>query len=382
MDAKELIKFLEFNNWWDYLVIVYFVSFIIQLFYYLFVFTKLAFYKGSVVNENEKFAPVSVIICAKNERDNLLEYLPLYLSQDYPQFEVIVVNDNSVDDSDDVLKAFSLQFKQLKIVNVPDTDRFFKSKKFALTLGIKAAQYDSLLLTDADCKPSSSQWIKYMSQYQKDKKIILGFGGYERKSGLLNKLIRFETFYTALQYLSFAQAKIPYMGVGRNLAYQSGLFFNNKGFAKHMNILSGDDDLFVNEVANNQNTQVVIHPDAFTTSNAKTNYKAWFRQKKRHFLTGSYYQLKHKIMLGLLQTSQLVFIGLFLLLVIKLRPVYLIVGLFMIRYIIQMLIFKLSTNKIGGKDLIILSPVFELFFMIFNPILVISNQINKRNKWN
>ena len=191
MDAKELIKFLEFNNWWDYLVIVYLVSFIIQLFYYLFVFTKLAFYKGSVVNENEKFAPVSVIICAKNERDNLLEYLPLYLSQDYPQFEVIVVNDNSVDDSDDVLKAFSLQFKQLKIVNVPDTDRFFKSKKFALTLGIKAAEYDSLLLTDAECKPSSSQWIKYMIQYQKDKKLILGFGGYERKSGLLNKLIRF-----------------------------------------------------------------------------------------------------------------------------------------------------------------------------------------------
>jgi len=221
-----------------------------------------------------------------------------------------------------------------------------------------------------------------MSRYQKDKKIILGFGGYERKSGLLNKLIRFETFYTALQYLSFALDKIPYMGVGRNLAYQSDLFFNNKGFATHMHILSGDDDLFVNEVANNQNTQVVIHPDAFTISNPKMGYKAWFRQKKRHYSTGAHYKLKHKIMLGLLQVSQFIFIGLFLLLVIKLRPVYLIVGVFMMRYIVQMLIFKFSANKIGGKDLIILSPVFELFFMIFNPILVISNQINKRNKWN
>ena len=382
MDAKELIKFLEFNNWWDYLVIVYLLSFCIQLFYYLFVFSRLAFYKLLEIDEYEKFSPVSVIICAKNERDNLLEYLPLYLSQDYPQFEVIVVNDNSVDDSDDVLKAFSLQYKQLKIVTIPDTDRFFRSKKFALTLGIKAAQYDSLLLTDADCKPSSAQWIKHMSHYQKDKKIILGYGGYLRKNGLLNKLIRFETFYTALQYLSFALVKIPYMGVGRNLAYQSGLFFNNKGFATHMHILSGDDDLFVNEVANNQNTQVVIHPEAFTISNPKTSYKAWFRQKKRHYSTGAHYKTKHKIMLGVLQTSQLVFIGLFLLLVIKLRPVYLIVGVFMIRYIIQMLIFKFSANKIGGKDLIILSPVFELFFMIFNPILVISNQINKRNKWN
>ena len=380
MDLKELIKFLEFNSWWDYLIIIYLFSFVVQLFYYLFIFSKLAFYKPP--ETTQELPPVSVIICAKNERDNLLEYLPLYLNQDYPQFEVIVVNDNSVDDSDDVLKAFLLQYKQLKIVNVPDTDRFFRNKKFALTLGIKAAQYDSLLLTDADCKPSSPNWIKYMSQYQKSKKIILGYGGYEVKKGLLNKLIRYDTFYTALQYLSFALAKMPYMGVRRNLAYQSKLCFNNKGFAAHMHILSGDDDLFINKVANNQNTQVVIHPDAFTISNAKTNYRVWFRQKKRHFLSGPHYQLKHKIMLGLLQLSQLIFIALFLLLVIKVRPVSLIVGVFVLRYIIQMLIFKLSANKIGGKDLIILAPVFELFFMLFNPIIVISNQINKRNKWN
>ena len=379
MDVAELISFIEFKSWLDYVIAVYLGSFIIQLSYYLLIFVRTAFHKTPQFRG--KYAPVSIIICAKNERDNLLEFLPLFLKQEYPTFEVIVVNDNSVDDTEDVLKAFTLQSKHLKIVNVPDSDRFFGSKKFALTLGIKAAQYDNVLLTDADCKPSSKNWAKYMSQYQKDKSIVLGVGLYERKKGLLNKLIRFETFYTALQYLSFSQAKLPYMGVGRNLGYQSKLFFNNKGFASHQHILSGDDDLFINEVANKRNTQIIIHKDGQTISNAKTSYRDWFRQKKRHFLTGSHYKFKHKFMLGLLQFSQILFIGLFIALVVIVRPVYLIVGVFILRYLIQMLIFKLSANKIGGKDLIILSPFYEIFFMVFNPLLVISNLIVKKTKW-
>jgi glycosyltransferase involved in cell wall biosynthesis len=379
MDVAELINFIEFNSWLDYLVAIYLGGAIVQLFYYLFIFIRLAFYKAPEFKG--EYNPVSVIICAKNERDNLLEFLPLYLNQEYSKFEVIVVNDNSVDDTADVLKAFALQFDYLKIVNVPDTDRFYGSKKLALTLGIKAAQYDSVLLTDADCKPSSKNWIKYMSQCSKNKSIVLGVGAYERKKGLLNKLIRFETFYTALQYLSFAQVKLAYMGVGRNLGYQSKLFFDNKGFASHQHILSGDDDLFINEVANKRNTQIVVHPDAHTISNAKTTYREWFRQKKRHYLTGSHYKFKHKFMLGLLQLSQMIFIGLFVVLVMLVRPVYLIVGVFVLRYLIQMLIFKLSANKIGGKDLMILSPFFEVFFMVFNPLLVISNLIIKKTKW-
>ncbi|MDG1476247.1 MAG: glycosyltransferase [Vicingaceae bacterium] len=380
MEITELINFIEFKSWLDYAVAIYLGSFAIQLFYYLFIFSRLAFFKAQKINNDE--LPVSVIICAKNERENLLEYLPLYLNQQYKNFEVIVVNDNSVDDSGDVLRAFQLQFPHLKIVNVPDTDRFYGSKKFALTLGIKAAKYDNVLLTDADCKPATNQWVRLMSQYAKKKSIVIGVGAYERKKGLLNKLIRFETFYTALQYLSFAQAKLPYMGVGRNLGYQTKLFFNNKGFSSHQHILSGDDDLFINEVADKRNTQIIIDQNAHTISNPKTTYSSWIRQKKRHFLSGGHYKFKHKFMLGLLQLSQMIFMCLFVFLVIQIRPVYLIVGVFIFRYLIQMLIFKLSANKIGGKDLVLLSPIFEVFFMIFNPLLVFSNLIIKKAKWN
>lgn len=380
MDVAELISFLELNNLTDYLIVLYLISFIIQLFYYLFIFSRLAFYKQKETKGNDE--PVSVIICAKNERDNLLEYLPLYLNQKYSDYEIIVVNDHSIDDTEDVLKAFALQYKHMKIVTVPDNDRFYGSKKFALTLGIKAAQYDHLLLTDADCKPASENWITQMSNYQSNKKIILGVGRYEKEKGVLNRLIRFETFYTALQYLSFAIAKLPYMGVGRNLAYHSEMFFNNKGFASHQHILSGDDDLFINEVATGKNTQVIVAPDAHTISKPKATFKKWMLQKKRHFTTGKHYKFKHKFALGMLQLSQFIFMGLFIALIIEVRPIHLILGAFILRYLIQMLIFKLSSNKVGGKDLILLAPLYEVFFMIFNPLMVISNAVNKKIRWN
>jgi len=381
INFSELISFTAFNSFWDYLTAAYLVIFVIQLLFYFGVFARVAFFK----QKEEKKAnqePVSVIICARNERDNLLEFLPRYFSQNYTQYEIIVVNDGSFDDSQDVLKAFALQHKNLKIVTVPDTDRFFGSKKFALTLGIKAAQYEQVLLTDADCYPLSDNWIVEMSAYSNTKKIILGVGNYRKEKGLLNRLIRFETFYTAIQYLGFAIAKMPYMGVGRNLAYHQELFFKNKGFASHQHILSGDDDLFINEVATSKNVQVVLTENSQTISTPKTSYKMWIRQKKRHFTTGKHYRFKHQLMLGLLQLSQMLFFTLFIVLLINVRPVYLIVGVFVFRYLIQMLIFKLSANKIGGKDLVLLAPFFEIFFMLFNPILVISNLLIKKVKWN
>lgn len=379
-NISKLFLFLAFDDLWDYLQAIYLGAFFLQLFFYGVIFSRLSFYRDE--KENTLFPSVSVIICAKNERENLLAFLPKYLTQKYPNYEVIVVNDHSVDDTADVLKAFALQHKHLKVVTVPDNDRFYGSKKFALTLGIKAAQYDRVLLTDADCKPTSDEWIEQMSKYSGNNKIILGVGNYEKQKGLLNRLIRFETFYTAQQYLSFALTKLPYMGVGRNLAYHTELFFNNKGFASHQHILSGDDDLFINEVATKKNTQIAIDERAHTVSDPKQTYKSWIRQKKRHFLSGSHYRFQHKFMLGLLQLSQLLFIGLFFILILVVQPVYLVVGVFVFRYLLQMIIFRLSANKIGGKDLVLASPFYELFFMVFNPFLVISNLLIKQAKWN
>lgn len=377
---SENFLFVEFNDVWDYLTLAFLILALIQLLYFFLFFIRLAFYKVKEERTNENL-PISVIICAKNERDNLLQFLPEFLNQDYPTFEVIVVNDHSVDDTEDVLKAFTMQYKQLKVVNVPDNDRFYGSKKFALTLGIKAAQYEHVLLSDADCKPASRNWIKWMSNYAAKKKIILGFGAYEKQKGLLNKLIRFETFFTAIQYLSFTLSKIPYMGVGRNLAYEKELFFKNKGFSTHQHILSGDDDLFINEVANKYNTQIVIHSEAHTVSIPKPTFKLWVRQKRRHLTTGKYYKFIHKLLLSIYPMSLMAFIVLFIILMLNQSLFHFILLVFVLRYLLQIIIFKIIENKLNSNDLWYLSPFFELFFMVFSPLLLISNFLKKNIKW-
>ncbi|MFK7906175.1 MAG: glycosyltransferase [Chitinophagales bacterium] len=260
------------------------IAAILQIIIYCFVFSRLAFYKPSTSSDHvptESLPPVSVIICAKNEAQNLRKYLPKILNQSYPDFEVIVVNDNSSDDTAIVLETFASLHEHLRIINTKEFSRDMAGKKFALTKGIEVAKYEHLLCTDADCYPASQGWITHMAKkFTQKRQIILGFGPYLPHSGFLNKIIQYETLMTALQYLSLSLIYMPYMGVGRNLAYHKSLFTRNKGFQNHKDIPSGDDDLFISEVATPQNTTLSITPETFCYSEPPFTWQEWFAQKK------------------------------------------------------------------------------------------------------
>ncbi len=247
---------------------------------YFLLFSKISFLQHSNKKKKE-FFPVSLIICAKNESENLKAHIPLWLQQEHPNFEIILINDASTDNTLEVMEFFSEKNTIITIVDVENIEAFWGNKKYALTLGIKKASNQRMLFTDADCKPASNQWLQEMSShFSKEKQLVLGFGAYQVFPGILNKLIRFETLMAAVQYFSYAKAGIPFMGVGRNLGYTSKLFYDNKGFISHMNIPSGDDDLFVNQSANKNNTALCFSKDSFTYSIPKKSWKAWFYQKK------------------------------------------------------------------------------------------------------
>ncbi|MGZ4038382.1 MAG: glycosyltransferase, partial [Bacteroidia bacterium] len=236
----------------------------------------------STPGSGNELQPVSVIICARNEDENLTEYLPKVLTQDYPEFEVLVVNDCSWDNTETVIDEFAKIFPNLKKVNIKEDAYYKHGKKFAVMVGIKGAKYENLVFTDADCVPVSDQWLKEMaSGFSGTKEIVLGYGAYTKQPGFLNTLIRFDTFTIALQYLTAAIKGKAYMGVGRNLGYKKSLFFKHKGFSSHYHITSGDDDLFVNEAATPDNTNVCLSHDAITYSKAKTSFADWRRQKQR-----------------------------------------------------------------------------------------------------
>jgi cellulose synthase/poly-beta-1,6-N-acetylglucosamine synthase-like glycosyltransferase len=328
--------------------------------------------------------PVSVVICARNEEKNLMNNLPVIMDQNHPEFEVIVVNDSSWDDTGSILKAYSLRYSNLKVVSLDEEKQNMQGKKFALTLGIKAAKYDIVLLTDADCLPLSDKWISEMtSGITENKQIVLGFSPYHKYPGWMNKIIRFDTMMIAVQYLGFAKAGKPYMGVGRNLAYNKDVFFKVGGFKNHYSIASGDDDLFINQVANANNTIVATSSSAQTISEPKKSWNDWFIQKRRHFTTSPYYKAEHKRMLAAWPlTYLLMMVGFFGTLVFQ-TGVLLVSALVFLRYVLQIAILhKVSKRLSLSKDIVWLSLPLEIHLYFLNLGLYFTNLMRKPQKWN
>lgn len=337
----------------------------VQLFYYLFFFARLAFYTSPLKNTNQE-QPVSVIICARDEADNIVKNLPGVLVQDYKTtHEIVLVNDNSVDESKYIVDEFKKSFKNLNHIELTQEAKLIAGKKFPLSVGIKSAKYETLLLTDADCVPASEHWIQKMqAAYSNDVEIVLGYGAYHKKPGLLNKLIRFETFHTALQYLSYALAGLPYMGVGRNLSYRREVFFKNKGFSSINQIPSGDDDLFINQVANKKNTSIVIDKEAHTLSEPKRTWKSWMNQKFRHYTTSKYYKPKHKFLLSLYSFSFFLVYPLFIASIL-LYSWQLALIAFGVRFFIQAIIWFFCMKKLNEKDLFPLFLFFDVWMFFY-----------------
>ncbi|MFD1292483.1 glycosyltransferase [Lutibacter holmesii] len=367
----------------EYIFIAFIAILGIQFIYYIFIFGAFSF--ASKAPKQATFnIPVSVIICAKNEAQNLTTNIPLFINQNYSNFELVLINDGSNDHSLEVMEQFQQTHpEQIKIVNVAPNEQFWGSKKYALTLGIKAATNEHLLFTDADCKPVSNNWITEMTQhFSEDKELILGYGGYKKiRNSFLNKIIRFETLITAIQYFSFAKIGMPYMGVGRNLAYTKNLFFTNKGFVNHIKIKSGDDDLFVNQVANKKNTTFCFSNNSSTISNPKTTFKSWIQQKRRHISTASHYKKTHKLLLGLFYTSQLLFWVLGILLLSFLYKWQFVVALIIFRSCFHYISIGFAAKKLNEKDVILFLPFYELFLIFVQLFIFIKNIRSKPSHW-
>jgi len=353
----------------------------IQLLYYVVIFGKFAYAKTQ--KSNPKRIPVSVIVCAKNEEENVAKFIPILAQQDYPDFEIVLIDDASSDATLDIFEAFEKEYQNIRLVKVENNEAFWGNKKFALTLGIKAAKKEYLLFTDADCFPTSKDWIKEMtSPFTMQKTIVLGYGKYEKIAGsFLNKIIRFETMLTAVQYFSWAKAGHPYMGVGRNLAYKKEEFFNVNGFIDHMKIRSGDDDLFINQAATAKNTTICYTPESFTYSQPKLTFKDWFTQKRRHVSTASFYKPFDRSQLALFYASQLLFILLPIVLLAFQFQWIIVLSLIGFRYLFTWLTLGFSAGKLKEKDVMYWFPIIEITLIFTQLNIFLSNIFSKPVHW-
>ena len=343
--------------------------------YNLILFIKFAKYKPS---KSTYSVPVSIIICAKNEENNLKLNLKHVLQQEYKDFEVIVVNDQSIDGSKYYLESLQNKFDNLVVCNLDEKINTRKGKKFALTIGVKLAKHENLLLIDADCKPNSKKWVEEIVNCFKNNNVILGYGSYEKTKTILNRFIRYDTYLIAKQYFSFLSFWISIYGSWEKFSIYKKCFFENKGFANHMHIASGDDDLFIQEVAVNNRVGIVVNENTHTISQSHKKWIHWIYQKRRHLTTSRFYDLKFKILLTIYPLTQL-FFGYHYLFFFMSVEYFLI--MLLLKLLISYTINYSSMKKLNVSDLYLLHPMYEILYLFIQGIFVLLNLITQPQKW-
>lgn len=347
----------------EYIVSIILLSCIVlQLLYYLFFYIRICFIQRKPQIANYA-PPVSVIICAKNEEYNLRNNLHKVLTQNYPEFEVIVVNDCSEDETDFFITRLLRDYTHLRYTQIFPDPKFKHNKKLAVTIGIKAAKHDYFVFIDADCYPSSENWLRHIAaSFSNNKDIVLGYGPYEPKDGFLDAFVRYDTWSIAMQYVTFAHAGFPYMAVGRNMAYTRKAYMQSSRFTKHAHITSGDDDLFIAEAATAKNTAICLHPDSYTYSEQVQSFKEWCIQKRRHISTAPLYSFVNKLLLTLEPLSRILMYALAIVYyVFGLSDFFILISILLALRIILLYVCNISgMYRLQEKKIVVYSLMFDI----------------------
>ncbi len=366
----------------DFLIHIWWTAFAFQVFYYGIWLLRFDFFKPKkTLSGRTVQKPVSVVIAAKNEARNFKKHLLAVLEQDYPEFEVIVVNDASQDDSISVLEKMQLAHDRLKIIDIPATEKYRGNKKNALSRGIEQAQYDYLLFTDADCEPAGKNWITEMTAgLHTGSDAVLGYSPYRREKAFLHSVLGYDTFLTAWQYFSYALWGVPYMGVGRNMAYTKEFFYGEGGFSSHRHIRSGDDDLLINERMHGHKISICTAREAHVLSDSPMSWWEWFAQKRRHITTSYHYTFLHKAMLAAFFLSEVFFLTGWIGLISGFSAVVLLSAM-LLRYLLKYLSGQPASMRLREGKMWILFPVWEVIWVLFQMLIFVSDLVRPKKNW-
>lgn len=380
----------DYNNLSFILLVVFGVCLVIQLYFHWAQFSKVAFYKRNARPKlDEELEPASIVLCARDAYEYLTELIPVLLNQDYPDFEIVVVNDCSDDETEEYLKDLERREPRVKPVQLKQHLNFFNGKKFPLSMGIKSAQNDLIVLTDFNCMPVNDQWLRsVVNRYNHQTEIVIGYSPYVQKKGSLNHLMRFDALQNGLLYLSAALNHHAYMGIGKNLSYRKELFYRNQGFISHYTTTVGEDDLFINKVSTKKNTEVLIDAENGILTTPTSSFKLWMRQKSSRYSTVSKYDGRSRLMLSLFYGSQLLFYVSFITLIaLCAKPAFVITGgaafyvpilvfFFLLRFGSQMIIYHNASKRLGEKGLLPGLIVYDFLFAFLSPWLRLMGRMN------
>ena len=364
------------------------ILFFIQSCYHLGLYRNLYLHSRKEKQETDT-PPLSVILVAKDAASDLQKNLPAILEQDYPDFEVIVIYDQSSDDDcEDVLKLLEDKYPHLHHSFIPDSARYISHKKLGITMGIKASHHEWLVFTEPNCRPSSNQWLRKMARnFTNGTDIVLGYSNYEKTKGWFNRKVTFDTLLNAMRYLGKAVDGHPYTGCGRNLAYRKSLYYEQKGFTSHLNLQRGEDDLFINQVANGKNTRVEASPESIVRITAPHYQKDWHEDKLNYHLTSRLYKGFSRYLMGFETCTRLLFLLMVIVCIVYgiLTQSWIVLGtaimLWLLRYLMQVMVFRKTSIALGERKFYSTLLLFDWMQPLWNFRLKLSQRFSRKDEF-
>ena len=364
------------------------ILFFIQSCYHLGLYRNLYLHSRKEKQDTDT-PPLSVILVAKDAASDLQKNLPAILEQDYPDFEVIVIYDQSSDDDcEDVLKLLEDKYPHLHHSFIPDSARYISHKKLGITMGIKASHHEWLVFTEPNCRPSSNQWLRKMARnFTNGTDIVLGYSNYEKTKGWFNRKVTFDTLLNAMRYLGKAVDGHPYTGCGRNLAYRKSLYYEQKGFTSHLNLQRGEDDLFINQVANGKNTRVEASPESIVRITAPHYQKDWHEDKLSYHLTSRLYKGFSRYLMGFETCTRLLFLLMVIVCIVYgiLTQSWIVLGtaimLWLLRYLMQVMVFRKTSIALGERKFYSTLLMFDWMQPLWNFRLKLSQRFSRKDEF-
>ncbi|HEX5112910.1 MAG TPA: glycosyltransferase [Saprospiraceae bacterium] len=356
------------------LSLVWYSSLAVITGYYLFIF-RVRKTKDKV--HWDSWPGVSVVIAIKNGTGKLRDTLLALTRQDYPQYEIIIIDDYSAPDQ---WEALVQMLNRLKGVFFYRSDRA-PGKNHALKMGIEKANHDFILCTDDDCLPAGPQWIKSMVSNANPGDIVLGYSPYIPQPGRLNLFIRFETVMTGMQYLSWAMLGKPFMGVGRNMLFSKSVLL--KANFKHQlkKVGYGDDDLLVQSMKGKASVKVSLDPESFMYSEPAETLNEYIKQKHRHLSAGHYYSFVSWLQPGIFGIG--IILHWFLLIPMLWCNVSIVFDLaFFAGVIIRWIGYASWAKRLGYPEMRWIYLGYEMMYAIYLAVVGVMTIFTERKTWN
>lgn len=385
---------LLYPTWIKAILIVFVVTLFIQLFYYLHYYNGIIRYnrkiKKNLINYTSSKPAVSIIVCANNEVENLSMNLPKLLEQNYPSYEVIVVNDGSTEESCNLLKQLVKKYPNLHHTFLPREAKYTNRKKMCLNIGIKAAHNEQLIIVDADCEPESNAWLSYiMRNYTSEVDLVLGFSDFREKKGFLNKLIGYENLLSTMQFMGFALKGRVIKGNGHNISYKKSIVVKNKAVSSHLRLEYGDDDLLVQEISTAKNVRIEFSPDSVIHANRKISFKNYLYDKEKKLMTQEQYKKSLKALLYIDKISNLAYkiilIGLLSYSLVSTDRLLLLItfSIFFIKATTHSIVVNKTAKILREKNFYLTSLLIEFIKPFISLYVLIKKSMskNKKNTW-